>query len=41
MRDRPGGGAVVELRLPRQNGGHVPAVPEMAPAVMVVAKRSK
>mgnify|MGYP003694346791 CR=1 FL=1 len=24
--------AVVELRLPRQNAGHVPAVPEMAPA---------
>jgi two-component system OmpR family sensor kinase len=35
VRDRPGGGAVVELRLPRQNGGHVPAVPEMAPASAV------
>jgi signal transduction histidine kinase len=32
VRDRPGGGAVVELRLPRQSAGHVPAVPEMAPA---------
>ena len=35
VRDRPGGGAVVELRLPQQNGGHVPAVPEMAPASAV------
>jgi len=35
VRDRPGGGAVVELRLPRQNGGHVPPVPEMAPASAV------
>jgi len=32
VRDRPGGGAVVELRLPRQNAGHGPAGPEMAPA---------
>jgi signal transduction histidine kinase len=32
VRDRPGGGAVVELRLPRQNAGHGPAVPTMAPA---------
>ncbi len=32
VRDRPGGGAVVELRLPRQNDGHGPTVPEMAPA---------
>jgi signal transduction histidine kinase len=32
VRDRPGGGAVVELRLPRQNAGHAPAMPEMAPA---------
>jgi signal transduction histidine kinase len=31
VRDRPGGGAVVELRLPRQNGGPGSAVPETAP----------
>ena len=35
VRDRPGGGAVVELRLPRQNAGHGPAVPTMAPASAV------
>ncbi len=32
VRDRPGGGAVVELRLPRQGPGHEPAAAEMAPA---------
>jgi signal transduction histidine kinase len=32
VRDRPGGGAIVELRLPRQNAVPRPAVPEMAPA---------
>jgi signal transduction histidine kinase len=32
VRDRPGGGAVVELRLPRQGPGHEPAAAGMAPA---------
>jgi len=32
VRDRPGGGAVVEFRLPRQGPGHEPAAAEMAPA---------
>jgi signal transduction histidine kinase len=32
VRDRPGGGAVVELRLPRQGSGHEPAAAGMAPA---------
>jgi signal transduction histidine kinase len=32
VRDRPGGGAVVELRLPRQGPGHETAAAEMTPA---------
>ena len=32
VRDRPGGGAVVELRLPRQDPGQGPAMPGMATA---------
>jgi signal transduction histidine kinase len=35
VHDRPGGGAVVELRFPRQNGRHAPAMPEMTPASAV------
>jgi signal transduction histidine kinase len=37
VRDRPGGGAVVELRLPREGPGHEPAGAAIAPAGAAVA----
>jgi len=37
VRDRPGGGAVVELRLPREGPGHEPAGAAIAPAGAAIA----
>jgi signal transduction histidine kinase len=39
VRDRPGGGAVVELRLPREGPGHEPAGGAIAPASAATNRR--